>query len=171
MRAGSEPSPKLAPRDEQNQRNLFNFHDQRYGDTHAYPNAWQATWWLRQAGAVLCFFLVCIVPGRADVEILRLRIPLFVEVTKITVPRQIESPVGKTSLYDYELFVFGKILVDKTVCSFGVEVVSQKADRRIDNTPPSHSLVTLHVFIKLRILVLTDQLASSAGVHKYGSTE
>jgi hypothetical protein len=90
--------------------------------------------WLRQAGFVLCFILISVVPGAANVEILWLRVPMFVEVAKMAVSRQIESPIQKTSLYHHKLISISEILINKVIKGLSIEIVIPKASRWIDYT-------------------------------------
>ena len=99
--------------------------------------------------------LVCIVPPRADAEMLRLSFPCFVEVTKCTMPHFVECPVYETSLDNQPFLSNHNILIDHILLKWGREGCGSKTCRWIYDLP-SLTLFKIATFIKEKHILPTE---------------
>lgn len=83
--------------------------------------------------ASLLVLLVGIVTAGTNIEILNLRLPLFVEIAKVRMSRQIETFVQKTALEENEFVTLGNRLIDKIVFGFGIKRIGAEAGAWIDD--------------------------------------
>jgi hypothetical protein len=82
------------------------------------------TYGLRAAWAAIVFALVGVMPSWANVEILNLRLPLFVKETKIAVMGRVDATVYKAPSQKREGVALCHRLTHKVVLGFNIEAVA-----------------------------------------------
>lgn len=106
------------------------------------------------ARCALLFILIGIMAGIANIEILEFRKPLSIEVAKVAIFRGIEGNIRKASLHDNNFIACDKIIIDKVITSFSVEIIALHASGWIYHTatlPFIHRSTYIHIIENLSI--------------------